>query len=216
MRPRKHFTDEELVRLTDEELVRLCLALQDEALWREFVRRFQALIARTVRRRFARYTRIDPDRVDDLTQETFLKLCKDDYKALRTFEFWHENAFPGFLKVMALHVVEDDGRKRKRAKDGGGQEPENIDGLPQHPSDRSRSVASIFNSVRVSEIESCLQQRKDEPNFARDYRIFWLYFRDGFTANDISLLPDIELKNVKGVESVLLRLVKWVINCLNL
>jgi|SRR5882724_195139 len=208
-------------KLTDEELVRLLLATRDEDLradlWVEFWHRFQPVIARTIRRRIARYTRwVDPDWVDDLVQETFLKILKDDYKALRKFEFRHENALPCLLKVMAAHVVEDDIRKKNSEKEGGGQQPEDIDNLPQPPSDRSRAVGSIFNGIRMNEIENCLQKRKADANFNRDYKMFWLYFRDGFTALEISQLPDIGLKNVKGVESGLLRLCKWVVHCLDL
>jgi DNA-directed RNA polymerase specialized sigma24 family protein len=208
-------------KLTDEELVRLLLATRDEdlrsELWVEFWRRFQPVIARTIRRRILRYTRwVDPDWVDNLVQETFLKILKDDCKALRKFEFRHENALPCLLKVMAANVVEDDIRKKNSDKVGGGQEPGDIDNLPQPPSDRSHGVASIFNSFRMNEIENCLQRRKGEPNFERDCKIFRLYYRDGFTALEISQLPDIGLKNVKGVESALLRLIKWIIDCLDL
>jgi DNA-directed RNA polymerase specialized sigma24 family protein len=207
-------------KLTDEELVRLLLATRDEdlraELWVEFWRRFQPVIARTIRRRILRYTRwVDPDWVDNLVQETFLKILKDDCKALRKFEFRHENALPCLLKVMAANVVEDDIRKKNSDKVGGGQEPEDIDNLPQSPSDRSRGVQSMLNNLRMNEIENCLQRRKSEPNFVRDHKIFWLYFRDGFTANEISELPDIGFKSVKGVESALLRLSKWVGDCLD-
>ena len=204
-------------KLTDEELVRLLLATRDEDLWVEFWHRFQPLIARTVRRRIVRYTRfVDLGRVDDLVQDTFLKILKDDCKALRHFEFWHENALPSLLKVITAHVVEDDIRKKNSEKEGGGQTPEDVDNLLRPPSDRSSSAASIFNHLRMSEIENCLQRRKGEPNFDRDCKMFWLYFRTGFTALEISQLPDIGLNNVKGVESALLRLVKWVVHCLNL
>ena len=213
MRPHEHYTDEQLVRLL--------LSTQNEALrqdlWFEFWHRFQPVIARTIRRRILRYTQwVDRDWVDNLVQETFLKIFKDDCKVLRKFEFWHENAFPGFLKVMTAHVVEDDIRKRNSGKEGGGQPHEDIDNLPQPLPDRSHGVASIFNSLRMSEIENCLQRRKAEPNFERDYKMFWLYFQHGFTALEISQLPDIGLKNVKGVESALLRLSKWIIDCLGL
>jgi DNA-directed RNA polymerase specialized sigma24 family protein len=208
-------------KLTDEELVRLLLATRDEdlcaELWFEFWRRFQPVIARTIRRRILRYTRwVDPGRVDDLVQDTLFKILKDNYKALRKFEFRHENALPCLLKVMAANVAEDDIRKKNSEKEGGGQTPENIDDLLQPPSDRSHGVASIFNSFRMNEIENCLQRRKGEPNFERDCKIFRLYYRDGFTALEISQLPDIGLKNVKGVESALLRLIKWIIDCLDL
>lgn len=203
--------------MSDEELVRLCLASQDETLWAEFVRRFQPVIAGVVFKRLSRCPRwIDRSDVDDLVGDVFLKICKDDFKVLRNFEFRHENALPAYLRVVAAHVVEDDMRKKNSDKEGGGEARQNIDDLPHPPSDRSSAVESILNNLRMNEIEKCLQQRKGEPNFARDYKIFWLYFRDGFTAHDISQLPDIGFKNVKGVESALLRLSKWVNTCLGL
>jgi RNA polymerase sigma-70 factor, ECF subfamily len=208
-------------KLTDEELMRLLLATRDEdlraELWVEFWHRFQPVIARTIRRRIARYTRwVDPDRVDDLVQDTFLKILKDDYKALRKFEFRHENALPCLLKVMAANVVEDDIRKKSSDKEGRGQAQENIDDLLQPPSDHSHAVESMFNSLRMNEIENCLQRRKGQPNFERDCKMFWLYFRDGLTAHEIAQLPDIGFKSVKGVESGLLRLTKWVVHYLDL
>lgn len=203
--------------MSDEELVRLCLASQDETVWAEFVRRFQPVIAGVIFKRLSRCPRwIDRGNVDDLVGDVFLKICKDDFKVLRNFEFRHENALPAYLKVVAAHVVEDDMRRKNSDREGGGEAPKNIDDLPQPPSDRSSAVESILNNLRINEIEKCLQQRKGEPNFARDYKIFWLYFRDGFTAHDISQLPDIGFKNVKGVESALLRLGKWVSACLGL
>lgn len=207
-------------KLTDEELVRLLLATRDEdlraELWVEFWRRFQPVIARTVRRRIARCTRwVDHDWVDDLVQDTFLKICKDEFKILRNFEFRHENALRAWLKVMATRVAEDDIRKKKSDKEGGGKPPENIDDLPQPPSDSFSAAKSMLNNLRMSEIENCLQQRKGEPTFVRDHKVFWLYFREGFTANEISELPDIGFKSVKGVESALLRLSKWVGECLD-
>jgi RNA polymerase sigma-70 factor (ECF subfamily) len=207
-------------KLTDEELVRLLLATRDEnlraELWVEFWRRFQPVIALTVRRRIARYTRwVDHGWVDDLVQATFLKICKDEFKILRNFEFRHENALRALLKVMAANVVEDDIRKKNSEKEGGGQQLEDIDNLTRPPSDRSSAVQSMLNNLRMSEIENCLQRRKGEPHFDRDCKMFWLYYRDGFTALEISQLPDIGLNNVKGVESALLRLIKWLRDCLH-
>lgn len=202
-------------KLSTQELLKLCLETRDEDLWTEFVRRFQRLIAGVIFKRLRRAPpRVDPAMVKDLTQDTFLKLCKDEFGILRRFEFLHENAFYGFLKVVAAHIVDDYFREKNNDKRGGGQEPENIDDLLQPPSDRSSAVDLILNDLRINEIENCLQQRKAEPNFVRDHRIFWLYFRDGFTAHEIAQFPDIGFKTVKGVESALLRLSKWVSDCL--
>ena len=81
--------------MSDEELLRLCLASQDETLWAEFVRRFQPVIAGVIFKRLSRCPRwIDRTDVDDLVGDVFLKICREGFKALRSFEFRHENAFP--------------------------------------------------------------------------------------------------------------------------
>src|ERR1051326_3299915 len=100
MRPHEHYTDAELVRLlltTEDEALR-------EELCTEFVARFQPVIAGVIVKRLLRYTRwINPADVDDLVQETLLKICKNNSQILRNFEFRHVNAFRGFLKVMAAN-----------------------------------------------------------------------------------------------------------------
>jgi RNA polymerase sigma factor (sigma-70 family) len=201
MRPHEH--------LTDAELVRLLLTREDEALreelWVEFWRyRFEPVIARTIRRRILRRCgRVEQTLVEDLLQEAFIKLYKDHHRVLRGFEFRNENALPGFLKVMADNIVRDYFRKQKMII-----VPLEIlpPGPPDFPNDLERQE-------KVRKIESCLQQLAGKPNFPRDYTAFWLYHRYGFTALAISQRPDIDLANVKGVESLLLRLNRWVQQC---
>lgn len=195
-------------KLTDEELVRLLLATRDEdlraKLWDEFWHRFQPVIALIVRRRISRRRRVAPDLVDDLVQDTFLKICKDEFKILRNFEFRDETALRRFLKVMAAHVVEDYFRQNK---------------IVPEPLDFDTACGTDFRDEverrgQIQKVENCLQQMADKPNFARDYKIFWLYYRDGLTAQAISLIPDIGFSGVKGVESALLRMIKFVRQCL--
>src|SRR5437588_3829617 len=96
-------------QLSARELVKLCLDSKDEALWAEFVRRFQPLIAGVVSKRLSRHTgRVaNGALVNDLVQDTFVKICVNDFKPLRDFDFQHEHALHGFLKVIAQNVVED-------------------------------------------------------------------------------------------------------------
>ena len=60
--------------------------------------------------------------------------------------------------------------------------------------------------VLMLEIERSLDQATESP---RDRAIFWLYYRQGFSAVDISAMPGIDL-TAKGVESCVLRMVKAV------
>src|SRR5215472_1929617 len=113
-------------KLTAYELLQLCLDVNDEAAWKEFVRRFQPLIAGVIVKRCRRHTgRIpNPSLIDDLTQDTYVKLCANNFKALRTFDFRHENAFFGFLRTVADNLVEDYIRNLNSQKHNQGREEE--------------------------------------------------------------------------------------------
>jgi RNA polymerase sigma-70 factor, ECF subfamily len=199
-------------KLSLQELLSYCLETQDLDGWTEFVRRTQPLISRVVHRCVSRRIGPKPDLVDDLVQDTYLKLCANNSKALRNFDFQHENAFFGFLKVVAANVVEDYFRKKMSQKDGGGVEEEDIEEVRIPVRFRPNSLQPAEMAILIEQIERCLAKLASEPNFARDSAIFWLYFRQGLTAKAISQLPDITL-GTKGVESTLLRLTRYVKTC---
>jgi RNA polymerase sigma-70 factor (ECF subfamily) len=196
-------------KLSTQELVQLCLDSKDEAIWTEFVRRFQPLIAGVVNKCVFRRIGPNPTLVDDLVQDTYLKLCANNFKPLRDFDFQHENGFFGFLKVVAGNVVEDHFRGSRSRKRGSGREEEDLEKVravvPSNPGLRHPAEIALL----IGEIDNCLAEQASEPNFARDYAIFWLYYRQGLTAKAISRLRGIGL-SVKGVESTLLRLTRLV------
>jgi RNA polymerase sigma-70 factor, ECF subfamily len=199
-------------KLSVKELVSFCLNSQDEAAWNEFVRRFQPLIAGVVTKCVFRRKRPKPDLIDDLVQETFLKLCANNFRALRNFSFKDDHGFFGFLKVVASHVVEDYFRVQNSQKHGSGQDEEDFDESRMPPPSGPHSTQLAENAILMGQIERCLAKLASEPNFARDHAIFWLYYRQGLTAKAISQLPDITL-STKGVESTLLRLTRYVKAC---
>jgi len=203
-------------------LLSLCLSSRDELLWTEFIRGSQPMIAGVVVKVLRRWTRPTPSLVDDLVQETFLKLFAGNARALRRFVCHHENALYGFLKVVASNTVQDYFRCSYSQKRGSGHEGESIDQAGMDPSDmrplsdrrtaRAISAVSMHNLERrilISEIDAYLKSRASEPCFLRDYTVFWLYYREGLTAKAIADMPSIEL-SVKGVESMLLRLTRLV------
>ena len=148
-----------------------------------------------------------PQEIDDLVQETFLKLFANNARALREFDCRHENALFGFFKVVASNVAHDHVRKLMSDKDGAGREPEDLDKAQHVATSGFGSAKTAERDIRMAEIERCLERLASNPNHARDCAIFWLYFRQGYTAKEISELPGIGL-SVKGVESVLLRLIR--------
>lgn len=201
-------------KLSVKELVSYCLDSQDQDSWNEFVCRFQPLIAGVVTKCAFRSKRPQPDLIDDLVQETFVKIFANNLKALRNFSFKDDHGFFGFLKVVASRVVEDYFRGRDSEKRGGGREAEDIEEGWIPALFRPNSLRPAEMAVLMAQIDRCLMKLASEPNFARDYAIFWLYFRQGLTAKAISELPGINL-GVKGVESTLLRLTHYVKACLN-
>ncbi|MBZ5533983.1 MAG: sigma-70 family RNA polymerase sigma factor [Acidobacteriia bacterium] len=190
-------------------LLHTCLHSNDQASWSEFVRRTQPVIAGVIVKAMRRWRSPSPATVDDLVQETYLKLCANDFKALREFDCEHDNALYGFLKVVASHVVHDYFRSSYSQKRGSGKEAEELEPASTSRADGSASMRNMEREILFQEISECLEVRAAGPNFARDYAIFWLYYVQGFTARAIARLPRIGL-TVKGVESTLLRLTRLV------
>jgi RNA polymerase sigma-70 factor (ECF subfamily) len=196
-------------QLSAQELVQLCLASQDQALWLEFVRRFRPLIFGVVLKTLRRWTTPDPALVDDLIQDTFLKLCANNFRALREFEYAHENALFGFVKTVAANVVQDHIRTAYSQKRGSGREEEDFEKVSATVPTSTSFADSAHRRILISEIKTCLDRQAHEPNFPRDSAIFWLYYRHGLTAKAISRIPFVGL-TTKGVESTLLRLTRMV------
>ena len=190
-------------------LLQLCLRHRDESLWAEFIRRTQPMIAGVIVKSMRHWRNSSPEVVDDLIQDTYLKLCANDFKCLREFVCEHENALYGFLKVVASHVVHDYFRSSYSQKRGSGKEDEELEEASRRSPDASSSAERIEREVLFQEISECFKTHAAGPNFPRDYAIFWLYYVQGYTAKAISRLPNIGL-TVKGVESTLLRLTRLV------
>jgi RNA polymerase sigma-70 factor, ECF subfamily len=196
-------------KLQAQELLQLCLQSEDQVVWMEFVRRFQPLIARVVVKSIRRWTNPVPSLIDDLVQDTYLKLCANNFRALRDFDCHHENALFGFLKVVASNVVQDHFRSSYSQKRGSGREEEELDQVTAATASSSSFCESAERNILIAEIRQCLESQASEPNFARDCMIFWLYYQQGLTAKAISELSAVGL-TVKGVESTLLRLTRLV------
>src|SRR5215467_3000954 len=99
------------------ELLHLCLGSEDQGLWQQFVWRTQPLIANVIINTLRRWREPTPSLVDDLIQETYLKLFANDRKALCGIKNEYENTIFGFLKVVASNVVRDHFRQPENKAD---------------------------------------------------------------------------------------------------
>jgi len=192
--------------LSPVQLVQECAGSQDTDAWAEFIRRFQPVIAAAVSRTARLFGRPDGELIDDLIQETYLKLCENDSRLLRSFEPRGEDSIYGYLKVVAANIVHDHYKSVLAGKRGAGQteaidEPVLIDSRTKG-TDR---VDSIHRNLQLERIDRVLREVTAGKDQQRKCAIFWLRHRLGLTASEIASLPDIGL-STEGVESVLLRL----------
>jgi RNA polymerase sigma-70 factor (ECF subfamily) len=190
-------------QLTIPELIAVCLSESRDEAWSEFVRRFQPLITGVITKVALRFGKVSNALVEELSQEVYLRLWSNQGYALMSVEGYHEHAFFGLAKVIAANTTQDYFRRRLSSKRGPGNTPADHV-FKEHESSRG-SFSDLERNVLFAEIDRILKTRKHEPNFERDYAIFWLYYRNGLTAKAIAALPDIKL-TVKGVESTLFRL----------
>ena len=186
------------------ELVKVCAGSKDERAWAEFIRRFHLVIAAAVLRTARHWGEPSRSQLDDLIQDTYLKLCENDSRLLRSFQPRHEDSVYGFLKVVAANVVHDHFKAALAAKRGAGiasVEPINIDShIPSYD-----SFNGVAQRLQLEYVDKILKQVTAGKDQERKRTIFWLRHGQGFTASEISAIPSIEL-TTEGVESVLLRL----------
>jgi len=188
-------------QLDTPDLVAQCLAMNRADAWQEFIRRFQPLIAGVVARAAARWVAVTDCVVDDLVQETYIKLCAENCRRLREFESRYDEAFYGYIKSIAYSVTLDHFKKHYASKRGA----------------RLRSDVDAEASLRIvgkeSSVETDLLLRELEemsgqgPEGKRDSLIFNLYYRKGYATTEIARVRSLGLSQ-KGVESCLRRLME--------
>jgi RNA polymerase sigma-70 factor (ECF subfamily) len=125
--------------------------------------------------------------VDDLVQDTFLRLCADNCRLLRNFVSREPDSILGYLKVIAANVTHDHFRAQTSLKRGGelrrvesdSDETESLPAMQSH-------VEAIEIGLQIAEIAGVVQSFAPDALPERDRTIFWLYYRQGFTAREIS------------------------------
>ncbi|HEY6489382.1 MAG: sigma-70 family RNA polymerase sigma factor [Terracidiphilus sp.] len=191
------------------ELARACAHSADAREWEELLRRC-APIAGMVAGRITRMWlgTATPSVVDDIVQEAFLKLCEQDRKILRQFEPRGEDSFFGLLRVVTASVANDYFRRQHSEKRGGKVVTTTIE---DEPGGAIPALAETSGEMQRAVLFSELDQRlRSAPGASaeRDRTIFWLYYLQGLTADEIAALPASDL-TAKGVESALRRVTSW-------
>lgn len=192
--------------IPDRDLIDLCLR-GDEAAWREFLRRYQPIILgvafNTYRSRSREHERSDETRLEDFLHAVLDKLLANDMRALRLFDWKHENAFRAFLKVTTANLVADAIRKENSDKRDRSKEV-SLD--PALPIAARPEAVDVDSKILLSQIANCLEKHTDPyGDRTRDIAIFLLYFGHKVTAMDLSKVYKL---NVRLVENIIARLIR--------
>lgn len=193
-----------------EELIRSCAESSEGGAWDEFVSRYHRAISLSIIRTSYQWGHAPQELVDDLVQETYLKLCGDRCRRLLDFAIRYPEAVPGYIKTIAVNVAHDYFKahySQKRGSGGVGQLVEDIDA--KDIQDNFGGPRIIEREVLLKQINQCLETRSTGPDQERDCMIFWLHYRQGMSAKAIASLPAVGL-TAKGVESAILRLTRMV------
>lgn len=157
------------------------------------ITQLQPHVVGVVSRTLRRHGLFESELVNDLSQETFLKILGDRYNLQSRAAGRTDGEIVGLVKTTAVNLVLDALRALR----------------PATPLEEAvisdNNDEKIEVAVLLQEVDSTLKKVLAVPSAARDYRIFWFYHRDRMTAREIAQLPGIGL-SVKGVESVVFRL----------
>jgi len=185
------------------DLAEACARSADTVVWNEFLTRCAPITSLVA----ARVARIWQGRstmavVDDIVQEVFLKLSEHECKILREFKPRGEDSFLGLLRVITASVANDYFRRQHSEKRGGKVvtmvlDEESSSVVPVSPEKDSE----IQRAVLFSELDHKLRSATG-PNAERDRTIFWLYYLQGLTAEEIAAVPGTDL-SADGVVSAL-------------
>jgi RNA polymerase sigma factor (sigma-70 family) len=191
------------------DLAKACAHSSEAEEWEEFLRRcvpLASLVALRVSRLWLNGS--SPATVDDIVQEVFLKLCERERRILRDFVPRGEDSFLGLLRIVSASVANDYFRRMHSQKRGGKVVTTALveDAAPL-PSSGASQAAQMRRSVLLSELDGMLRSAPEAIG-ERDRSLFWLYYLQGLTAEEIARLPVAGL-TAKGVESVLRRVTRW-------
>ena len=194
---------------TVNELAKACAHSTDAAEWQEFLRRCTPLVSLVAVRVCRMWmNRTQPATVDDIVQEVFLKLCEQERRILRSFEPRGEDSFLGLLRIVTTSVGNDYFRRHNSAKRGGKVLTMSLeDDSGPSTATGARQTARTEQAVLLAQLDRKLAEAPGELA-GRDREIFWLYYRQGFTAEEIAAVPATGL-TAKGVESALRRIAGW-------
>jgi RNA polymerase sigma-70 factor (ECF subfamily) len=197
-----------------EELIQSCAESRNERAWQEFLDRFHRPISQSIVRTALKWGAIPREVIDDLIQETYLRLCADRCKLLLECARRYPDGVVGYIRVIARNVAQDHFKSLYSQKRGAAVTAQQTEEFEVKAAlSAYGGEEAIVLEVQLNEIQTCLEKCTEGPHRERDHTIFWLRHRQGMTTKEISSLPTVDL-TAKGVESALARLFDLLCQCL--
>jgi RNA polymerase sigma factor (sigma-70 family) len=183
------------------DLVVNCLHESAEEPWFEFIRRSRPLIAAVLIRTLGRLPgKALPGLVDDLTQEVYIRLFANEYRALKSFHARNERSLFDFLTVVASNVA------REYLRSSAGMHTPAV--ARRERLSEAVQWESALKTIQRNENDESVRALLSGPNVERDYSIFLLHYEQGFTFGEIAKVVDLAESDVERVLQDLNRLIK--------
>lgn len=152
------------IKISDNELIQIIVKDPEKnRLWREFHSRFKEIIARGAFNGFQnRYPKADRSDIDNVIQDTYYILLKNDCRVLRNYRAQNEFAFRAMLYRIAYHEGAKQGvkkSKRNRVEINGS---DHIANLAQ-----ATNVQGLQKSDLKLAIKACLNRMFNKPSKVR-------------------------------------------------
>ncbi len=172
--------------------------------WEGFLARFHELIVATVVRTASANGMPDRADVDDLVQDVYLKLCAHNFQILRSVRSDHPNGVYGLVRAVAYSTTVDYLRRLKNPVHGT-RKTVSLEALEHDLAVDRPAESELHRRMLFERLDILLADICPAETVLRDRNVFWLYYRQGFTAKEIAAMAAMGL-TLKGVESLLFRL----------
>jgi RNA polymerase sigma-70 factor (ECF subfamily) len=196
-----------VTRILANRLARTCAYSTRAPEWDDFVALVSPVISLAAWRVARVWGEASTAPINEIVQDVFLKLVEDDRRILRDFEDRGSDSFLKLLRVITASVATDYFRRAHAEKRGGSATTIALDvpGVADAVHD-TKATAAVEWPALIAQLDNLLRLLPGEVT-ERDRNLFWLYYRQGLTADAISRIPAMGL-SAKGVESALLRLAR--------
>jgi len=178
-------------------LIEECIQRPAAGAWERLIGRLQPVLASAAYRVAAGRGGAAMDEIDDIVQKVCMKLGAPGLEALRRVPRDNDQAALAYLRVMAINAARDHFKTGRAVKRGG----ETLVHVTPELGELAATLDAepMEKDILLAQVDAALSGGR------RERTVFWLYYRQGFTAKEISAIPSFGL-SAKGVESLLHRL----------